>query len=90
MVLACNLSAMFDPHALSHPGHFRLGRPPEDYILWGNGLHTCFGEYINQTIIPTMLIPLLKQPGLRRAPGRAGQVAFCGTPFPQHWQLLFG
>lgn len=90
MVLACNLSAMFDPHALAHPNQFRLDRQPEDYILWGNGLHTCFGQYINQAIIPTMLMPLLKQPGLRRAPGSAGQVDFGGTPFPQHWKLLFG
>lgn len=90
MVLACNLSAMFDPHALKHPNQFRLDRKPKDYILWGDGLHTCFGQYINQAIIPTMLMPLLKQPGLRRAPGQAGQVDFGGTPFPQHWQLLFG
>ncbi|MBB4955015.1 cytochrome P450 [Agrobacterium vitis] len=90
MVLACNLSAMFDPHALPQPNQFRLDRQPEDYILWGDGLHTCFGQYINAAIIPAMLMPLLKQPGLRRAPGTAGQVDFGGTPFPQHWQLLFG
>ncbi|HBF30006.1 cytochrome P450 [Rhizobium sp.] len=90
MVLACNLSAMFDPHATAHANQFRLDRPADDYILWGDGLHTCFGQYINQAIIPTMLMPLLKQPGLRRAPGSAGQVDFGGTPFPQHWQLLFG
>lgn len=90
MVLACNLSAMFDPHSIAHPNQFRLDRQPENYILWGDGLHTCFGQYINQAIIPAMLMPLLKQPGLRRAPGAAGQVDFGGTPFPQHWQLLFG
>ncbi len=90
MVLACNLSAMFDPRATAHANEFRLDRPMEDYILWGDGLHTCFGQYINQAIIPAMLMPLLKQPNLRRAPGQAGQVDFGGTPFPQHWNLLFG
>ena len=89
MVLACNLSAMFDPHVVSSPNQFRFDRPSEDYILWGNGLHTCFGEYINQTIIPEMLMPLLRKKGLRRAVGQAGQVDFGGTPFPQHWHLLF-
>ncbi len=89
IVLACNLSAMFDPHAVSSPNQFRFDRPSEDYILWGNGLHTCFGEYINQAIIPEMLMPLLRKKGLRRAAGQAGQVDFGGTPFPQNWHLLF-
>lgn len=43
MVLASNLSAMFDPLEVPQPTHFRTDRPWETYMLWGYGLHSCFG-----------------------------------------------
>lgn len=89
MVLAANLSAMFDPLQVKSPGAFRTDRPAEDYILWGYGMHTCFGGHINQVAIPAMLKPLLKKQGLRRAPGKAGQIDTAGTPFPVHMEVLF-
>jgi cytochrome P450 len=89
MVLAANLSAMFDPLQVKAPNDFRTDRPAEDYILWGYGLHTCFGGYINQAVIPAMLKPLLQKKGLRRAPGKAGQIDTAGTPFPVHMMLEF-
>lgn len=87
MVMAGNFSGMFDPLALESPGSFRPGRPWQDYILWGVGMHTCFGDYINRAVIPAMLTPLLQRPNLRRAKGAAGQIDTGGTPFPQHWVL---
>lgn len=89
MVMAVNLSAMFDPLKVDAPGSFRTDRPWDDYILWGDGLHTCFGAHINQVAIPGILKPLLAKQGLRRAAGAAGQVDFGGTPFPQHMHLEF-
>jgi cytochrome P450 len=89
MVLAANLSAMFDPLTLDAPGQFRAGRPWEHYILWGYGLHTCFGAHINRVAIPALLKPLLRKSGLRRAPGPAGRIDFGGTPFPVHLVLEF-
>lgn len=89
MVLAANLSAMFDPLQVKAPADFRTDRPAEDYILWGYGLHTCFGGYINQAVIPAMLKPLLRKKGLRRAPGKAGRIDTAGTPFPVHMMLEF-
>lgn len=89
MVLAANLSAMFDRLQLASPESFRADRPWENYILWGYGLHTCFGAYINRAMIPAILKPLLKQPGLRRAQGTAGQVDTAETPFPAHLVLEF-
>ncbi|HKM70867.1 MAG TPA: hypothetical protein VJX94_12570, partial [Stellaceae bacterium] len=44
------------------------------YMHFGYGLHTCFGIHINQALLPSMLKPLLKRPGLRRAPGRPGHL----------------
>ncbi|NKC32867.1 cytochrome P450 [Falsiroseomonas selenitidurans] len=85
MVLAANLSAMHDPIALDRPQDFRAGRGAEAYMLWGYGMHTCFGAHINQAVIPQMLKPLLRREGLRRA----GPVDGAGTPFPVHFPLAF-
>lgn len=90
MVLASNLSAMFDPAVVDAPAEFRAGRPWEVYMLWGYGLHRCFGDAINRAAIPTLLKPLLARPGLRRAPGAAGRIDGGGTPFPQHFVVEWG
>ncbi len=89
MVFAANLSAMFDPMQLPSPNEFRVDRPWADYILWGYGMHTCFGAYINRAVIPIILKPLLKQRNLRRAAGDAGRMDNQGTPFPVHQRLEF-
>ena len=71
MVLASNLSAMFDPLKIEAPESFRTDRPWGDYILWGYGMHTCFGAYINRAVMPAILKPLLLQAGpAPRAGGR--------------------
>lgn len=87
MVFASNLSAMFDPLKMDDPESFSPDRPWSDYILWGYGLHTCSGAYINRAVIPAMLAPVLARDGLRRAAGAAGQIDTNGTPFPHHFCL---
>jgi cytochrome P450 len=89
MVLAANLSAMFDPLKVDAPNTFRVDRPWDDYLLWGYGLHTCFGAHINRVLIPAILKPLLKANGLRRAGGPEGLINTNGTPFPAHLVLEF-
>ena len=89
MVMASNLSAMFDPIAIPDATSFRTDRPWETYILWGYGMHSCFGAHINRAALPAMLKPLLARPNLRRAAGADGQIDNAGTPFPQHLHLLF-
>ncbi len=89
MVFAANLAAMFDRLELPDPNSFRIDRPWEDYILWGYGMHTCFGQHINRAAIPALLKPLLQQKNLRRASGAAGQIDVAGTPFPAHLVLEF-
>lgn len=89
MVLALNLSAMFDPLKIGTPNRFRIDRASDNYILWGDGLHTCFGAHINRILIPAILRPLLLQKGLRRAKGKAGRIDSAGTPFPVHLCLEF-
>jgi cytochrome P450 len=76
---------MLDPFALEKPEAFTPGRPWGSYMLWGYGMHTCFGQHINRAVIPQILKPLLKRGGLvaEGAPDGAG------TPFPAHWSLRF-
>jgi cytochrome P450 len=90
MVLAVNYSAMFDPLRIDAPESFRTDRPWDDYMLWGYGLHTCFGAYINRAVMPAILRPLLTKPNLRRAAGPAGRPDYGGTPFPQHFAVEWG
>lgn len=87
MVFAANLSAMFDPLRVADARSFRTDRPWSDYILWGDGLHACFGAHINRIALPAMLKPLLRRPGLRRAAGDAGRIDCQGTPFPVHFRI---
>jgi cytochrome P450 len=90
MVLAVNLSAMFDPLKIESPESFRTDRPWGEYMLWGYGMHTCFGAHINRAVMPAILKPLLAKPGLRRAAGAAGRIDAGGTPFPQHFWVEWG
>lgn len=87
MVFAANLSAMFDPLRVADPRSFRTDRPWSDYLLWGDGLHSCFGAHLNRVALPAMLKPLLRLPGLRRAAGAEGLIDCQGTPFPVHFRV---
>ena len=87
LVLASNLSAMFDPWALKRPDEFRTDRPWDHYMLWGHGLHTCFGAHINRAVVPRLLKPLLAAGDLTRSAGDAGRIDTADTPFPAHLQV---
>ena len=89
LVFAATLSAMFDRRDVADPHSFRTDRHFETYIIWGIGMHTCFGAAINAAVIPAILTPLLTRNNLRRADGAAGQVETGGTPFPQHFTVTF-
>jgi len=89
MVFAATLSAMFDRYAVPKPNEFRTDRPFETYIIWGYGLHTCFGAAINEAVIPAILKPVLARKNLRRADGPAGQIDTGPTPHPQHFHIEF-
>jgi cytochrome P450 len=73
-VLVALSSAMMDERRVPDPRRFDPRRLPHEYMHFGQGLHTCFGIHLNQALLPLMLKPLLKRPGLRRAPGSAGRL----------------
>jgi cytochrome P450 len=79
---------MFDALRIATPDEFRLDRSPRDYLFFGYGLHTCFGQHVNQVQIPRILEPLLARPNLRRAQGDAGKLTREG-PFAGSLQVLF-
>lgn len=85
MVLAANLSAMHDEAAIDEPATFRANRAWQSYILWGDGVHRCWGDRINRAILPAMLTPLLAQPGLRAQGPPDGR----GIPFPASYPLCW-
>jgi len=87
-VLAATQSAMFDERVVESPKEFRIDRPAYNYMHWGVGLHTCFGQYINQVQIPGILKPLLQRGNLRRADGDAGTLKFTGS-FPSSLRVRF-
>jgi cytochrome P450 len=73
-VLVAFSSAMMDERRVPEPRRFNPRRLPHEYMHFGCGLHTCFGLHINQAVLPLMLKPLLKRPGLRRARGPDGRL----------------
>ena len=89
IVFAANFSACFDRFEIPQPNMFRTDRPWETYMIWGYGMHNCFGDAINRAVIPAILKPLLKQKNLRRAPGDAGQISTGTLGFPDHFHLTF-
>lgn len=87
-VLAAFASAMMDPRRVSNPKTFNPNRPASDYMHFGYGLHECFGRYINLATLHLMLKPLLKQPGLRRAPRGYGKLSKNG-PFAERLVIQY-
>jgi cytochrome P450 len=80
-VVCGTLSAMQDEADVAAPDEFRLDRPWSDYMHFGHGLHTCFGEAMNRVQLPALAAALLERGDVSRAPGDAGRLRWDG-PFP--------
>jgi cytochrome P450 len=87
-VFAATLSAMHDERVIEDPDAFRTDRPWSDYMLFGHGLHTCYGRHIVRAQLPAMAQALFEGPRLKRARGRAGKLRFEG-PFPAGLAVRF-
>lgn len=87
-VLVALQSAMMDHRRIDDPHLVKPDRPAWQYLHFGDGLHTCFGRYINQVQIPLMAMALLTRPNLRRAPGPDGVLQLDG-PFPSRLVLEY-
>jgi cytochrome P450 len=87
-VFAATLSAMHDERAIDGPDEFRVDRPWSDYMLFGYGMHTCYGQQIVRAQLPALAAALLEGPRLRRARGGDGRLRFEG-PFPSGLTVRF-
>lgn len=87
-VFAATLSAMHDERAIDDPDEFRTDRPWSDYMLFGYGMHTCYGQQIVRHQLPALAAALFEGPRLRRARGGAGRLRFEG-PYPAGLTVRF-
>ncbi len=83
-VLAFTSSAMFDESAWPEPFSVRTDRPLDRYMHFGDGMHRCFGEYINRIQIPMIVGSLVRLNNLKKASG----ILYDG-PFPDQFVLRF-
>ena len=83
-VLAATQSAMMDSRKVDKPAEFRLDRPDYLYMHYGVGLHTCFGQHINDAQIPAIVKAVLKLEGLRRL-----EPMQSAGPFPVSLKIAF-
>ena len=56
------------------PREFRTDRPDPLGLHFGLGQHECFGIHMNRVMLPQLCKPVLRLPGLRRAPGEEGRL----------------
>jgi cytochrome P450 len=80
---------MMDDTELPKPLEFHADRPGHDYLLFGWGMHECFGKYISQVQVVELVKGLLLEEGLRRAPGPEGTLTYDGA-FPNPFRVAFG
>jgi cytochrome P450 len=89
LVFAANGSAMMDDTQLQAPLEFRPNRPQHDYLLFGWGMHECFGKYISEVQIVELVKALLHEDSLRPAPGPQGTLTYDGA-FPNPFRVAYG
>jgi cytochrome P450 len=73
-VLIATQSAMFDSRRVKDPETFRVDRPLDDYLHFGYGLHTCFGQAINGVQLPALAAALFEGPPIKLTEPGAGIV----------------
>jgi cytochrome P450 len=87
-VFAATLSAMHDETAIDAPGEFRVDRPWSDYMLFGHGLHSCYGRQIVCAQLPALATALFEGARIKRADGDDGELRFDG-PYPSGLTVRF-
>ncbi len=78
-VLASTLSAMRDPRRVPDPSTFDASRGLDQYMLFGHGIHACYGAMIADAHITQTLKALFKRPGFRAAAGADGKLQRVGA-----------
>jgi cytochrome P450 len=87
-VFCGTLSAMHDERAIDAPDEFRVDRPWSDYMLFGHGLHTCYGQQIVRQQMPALAHALLEGPRIKKGRFPHGDIDWEG-PFPSSLVVRF-
>ncbi len=77
-------SAMFDESAWPQPELIKTDRPLDRYLHFGDGMHRCFGEYINRIQIPVIVGSVVRLPNVRQH-----STMLWDGPFPDQFVLAF-
>lgn len=77
-------SAMFDESAWSEPELIKTDRPLDRYLHFGDGMHRCFGEYINRIQVPIIVGSVVRLPNVRKH-----STMLWDGPFPDQFVLAF-
>jgi cytochrome P450 len=88
-LLAGTHSAMWDETAVPDPDNFDATRADTQYRVFGHGPHRCPGEHVMSVQLPSLLAPLLRSDGLRRAAGPAGRLHWDGL-VPERLEVKLG
>ena len=85
--------AIMDPDAIDEPDRFRIDRPEQNYMLFGDGMHTCLGKMIGEVLLTEAARAVLRLPNVRRAEGPTGHiqngVGLPGGGYPTHLVFAF-
>ena len=82
------IGAMFDPDKFADPAAFSTKRTLGDYLVFGHGVHQCFGEHLAYVELPQMMMAMLKLHGLQRASGGPAGIQYEG-PAVAHLYLEY-
>ena len=86
-------AAVMDPDAIDEPERFRIDRPDHDFMLFGQGMHTCLGQMIGEVLLTEAARVVLRLPNIRRADGPEGHVqngtGLPGGGYPAHLVFAF-
>jgi len=86
MVLAATYTAMRDARFINEPLTIVPGRPDSQYLTYGVGLHSCFGRYINDIHVGSLLYYAFQASPLVRLKGKEGNLVFDGA-FPSSLKI---
>jgi cytochrome P450 len=62
-------SAMMDSPEIEDPGRFRVGRPSDEDLTFGHGIHACLGRKLARKQMTGVMLSLYSRPGLAWAYG---------------------
>jgi cytochrome P450 len=77
-------SAMFDETVWPEPETIRTDRSLDRYMHFGDGMHRCFGEYINRIQIPIIVGSVVRLPNVKKH-----SAMLYDGPFPDQFVLSF-